>query len=30
LNQDLTIGGVKTSLSLEDIGVKTGFGGIFI
>lgn len=30
LNQDLTIGGVKTSLSLEDVGVKTGFGGIFI
>lgn len=30
LNQDLTIGGVKTSVSLEDIGVKTGFGGIFV
>lgn len=30
LNQDLSIGGVQTNVSLEDIGVKTGFGGIFI
>lgn len=29
-NQDISIGGVKTSLSLEDVGVRTGFGGIFI
>lgn len=30
LNQELNIGGVKTNISLEDVGVKTGFGGIFI
>lgn len=30
LNQKMTVGGVKTNVSLEDIGVKTGFGGIFI
>lgn len=29
-NADLSLGGVRNSLSLEDIGVKTGFGGIFI
>lgn len=27
---DFSLGGVKTSMSLEDVGVKTGFGGIFI
>lgn len=27
---DFSLGGVKTSLSLEDVGVKTGFGGIFV
>lgn len=26
---DLSLGGVRTSLSLEDVGVKSGFGGIF-
>lgn len=29
-NADLSLGGVRTSLSAEDIGVKTGFGGIFL
>jgi hypothetical protein len=28
--QDLSFGGVKSFSSFEDIGVRTGFGGIFI
>lgn len=28
-NADFSLGGVRTSMSLEDVGVKTGFGGIF-